>query len=43
VGAPWARRVRAMNTLHQLLSRCTNIMDAVKTLWERRVGAVGTL
>jgi len=43
VCAPWARRVRAENTLKQLLARCKNVMDAVKTLWERRVDAVGTL
>ena len=38
-----ARRVRAVNTLQQLLERCENVMDAVKTLWERRVDAEGTL
>jgi len=38
-----ARRVRAVNTLQQLLARCVNVMDAVKTLWERRVDAVGTM
>jgi len=43
VCAPWARRVRAVNTLQQLLARCENFMDVVKTLWERRVNAVGTL
>ena len=32
-----ARRVSAVNTLQQLLARCENVMDAVKTLWERRV------
>jgi len=32
-----------MNTLQQLLARCENVMDAVKTLWERLVDAVGTL
>ena len=42
VCAPWARRVRAANTLQQLLARCENVMDAVKTLWERCVDAVGT-
>ena len=44
--APWERcerRVRALNTLQQLLARCENVIDAVKTLWERRVDAVGTL
>jgi len=38
-----ARRVGAVNTLQQLFARCENVMDAVKTLWERRVDAVGTL
>jgi len=38
-----ARRVRAVNTLQQLIARCENVMDDVKTLWERRVDAVGTL
>ena len=38
-----ARRVRTVNTLQQLLARCENVMDAVKTLWKRRVDAVGTL
>ena len=33
----------AVNTLQQLLARCEDVMDAVKTLWERRVDAVGTL
>jgi len=35
--------VRAVNTLQQLLARCKNDMHVVKTLWERRVDAVGTL
>jgi len=39
----WARRMRAVNTLQQLLSRRRSVIDAVKTLWERRVDAVGTL
>ena len=43
VCAPRARGVRAVNTLQQLLGRCENVMDAVKTLWERCVDAVGTL
>ena len=43
VCAPLARRLRAVNTLQQLLARCENVMNAVKTLWERRVDAVGTL
>jgi len=38
-----ARRVRAVNRLQQLLARCENVMDAVKTLLERRVDAVMTL
>ena len=38
-----ARRVRAVNTLQQLLARCENVMAAVKTPWERRVDDVGTL
>ena len=38
-----ARRVHAVNKLQQLLARCENVMDAVKTLWKRRVDAVGTL
>ena len=37
------RSVRAVNTLQQLLARCENVMDAVKTLWERSVDAVGKL
>jgi len=32
--------MRAVNTLQQLLARCENVMDAVKTMWERRVDAV---
>jgi len=43
VCAPWARRLRAVNTLRELLARCENVMDAVKTMWKRCVGAVGTL
>jgi len=35
--------MRAVNTLQQLLARFENVMDAVKTLWERRVDAVWTL
>ena len=38
-----ARRECAVNTLQQLLARCKNVMDAVKTQWERRVDAVRTL
>ena len=37
VCATRARRMRAMNTLQQLLARCENVMDAVKMLWERHV------
>jgi len=36
-----ARRMRAVNTLQQLLARCENVMDVVKTLWERHADAVG--
>jgi len=43
VCAQLERCVCAVNTLQQLLARCENVMDAVKTLWERRVDAVGTL
>jgi len=39
----WARGVRAGNTLQQLLARRRSVMDAAKTLCERRVDAVGTL
>jgi len=38
-----ARNVRDVNTLQQLLARCENVIDVVKTLWERRMDAVGTL
>jgi len=38
-----ARRKRAMNTLQQRLARCRSVMDAIKTMWERRMDAVGTL
>ena len=38
-----AHRERAVNTLQQLLARRRSVMDAMKTLWERRVDAVGTL
>jgi len=43
VCAPRAHRVRAVNTLQQLLARCDNVMDVVETLWERCVDAVETL
>jgi len=39
----WARRVRGVTTLQQLLWRRRSVKDAAKTLWERRVDAVGTL
>jgi len=39
----YARRERAVNTLQLLLAPRTGVMDAIKTLWERRVDAVGTL
>ena len=39
----YARRERAVNTLQLLLAPRTSVMDAIKTLWERRVDAVGTL
>jgi len=32
-----------VNTLQQLLARRRSVMYAMKTLWERRVDAVGTL
>ena len=35
--------MRAVNTLQQLLARRRSIMDAIKTLLERRVNAVWTL
>ena len=35
--------VRAMNTLQQLLVRPRSVMDGIKSSWERRVDAVGTL
>jgi len=38
-----AHRERAVNTLQQLLARRRSVMNAIKTLWERRVYAVGTL
>jgi len=38
--APWERRVRAVNTLQQLLARCKNVLDAVGTLGDRRVHAL---
>jgi len=33
------RRMRAVNTLQQLLARRRSVMDPLKTLWERRVDA----
>ena len=41
--ALYARCKRAMNTLQQHVTRRRSVMDAVKTPWERRVDAVGTL
>jgi len=38
-----ARAVSAVNTLQQLHARRRSVMDAMKTLWERRVDAVGML
>jgi len=32
-----ARRERAVNTLQQLLARRRSVMDAIKTLWHRRL------
>jgi len=38
----YARLERAVNTpQQQLLSRRRSVMDAIQTLWERRVDAVG--
>jgi len=31
------------NNFQHLLARCRSVMDAIKTLWECRVDAVGTL
>jgi len=39
----YARCVRAVNTLQQLLARRRNAMDAIKTLWESCGDAVRTL
>lgn len=30
-------RERVMNTLKQLLAHCNSVMDALRTLWKRRV------
>jgi len=38
-----ARRERTLNTMRQLVARRRSVMDAIKTRWERRVDAVGTL
>ena len=38
-----ARHESAVNTLQQLVARRGRVMDAKKTLWERRVDVVGTL
>jgi len=32
-----------VRAVQQLVARCRSVMDAVKTLWERYVDAVGTL
>jgi len=34
---------RAVKTLQQMLTRSGSVMNAIKTLWERSVDAVGTL
>jgi len=39
----YARRERAVNTLQQLLALRRSVVDAIKTMWERRVDAMGTL
>jgi len=39
----YARQKRAGNTLQQLLALRRSVVDAIKTLWERRVDAMGTL
>jgi len=39
----YARCERAVNTLKQLLARRRSVIDAIKTMWERRVDAVRTL
>ena len=33
----------AVNTMQQILARRRSVMDAIKTLWERRVDDVGRL
>jgi len=38
-----ARHECAVNTLQKLFARRRSVMDAIKTLWERRVDAVWTL
>jgi len=38
-----ARRERAVKTLQKLLACRRSVMDAITTLWERRVDAVRTL
>jgi len=37
------RRERAVNTLQQPLARRRNVMDAIQTLWERRIDPARTL
>jgi len=39
----YARYVRAVNTLQQLLARRRSVMGALNTLWVRRVDSVETL
>jgi len=39
----YARCERAIYTLQQLIAHRRSVMDAIKTLWERRVYALGTL
>ena len=43
VFAPCASRESGVSTLQQLLASRKSVMDAVMTLFERRVDAVGTL
>ena len=43
VRMPYALCARAVNTLQQLFARRRSVMNAIKTLWERREDAVGTL
>jgi len=36
-------KIYHVNTLQQLHAQRRSVMDAIKTMWERRVDAVGTL